>query len=48
MQLVGGKPSETTKWALSGFSNSVIWLIFIAYMFGLGYEKTGLGRRAFR
>jgi L-tartrate/succinate antiporter len=43
--LVGDKPSATVNWALSGFSNSTIWLIFIAYMFGLGYEKTGLGRR---
>ncbi|WP_198286870.1 anion permease, partial [Bacillus thuringiensis] len=25
--------------------NSVIWLIFAAFMFGTGYEKTGLGRR---
>jgi L-tartrate/succinate antiporter len=33
------------KWALSGFSNSTIWLIFGAFMFALGYEKTGLGRR---
>jgi L-tartrate/succinate antiporter len=33
------------KWALSGFSNSTIWLIFGAFMFSLGYEKTGLGRR---
>lgn len=31
--------------AVSGFSNSVIWLIFAAFMFGTGYEKTGLGRR---
>jgi len=45
LQLIGNKPSETTKWALSGFSNSTIWLIFVAYMFGLGYEKTGLGKR---
>lgn len=45
LQLVGDKPSATVNWALSGFSNSTIWLIFIAYMFGLGYEKTGLGRR---
>ncbi|PKU24755.1 anion permease [Telmatospirillum siberiense] len=40
-----GTPSESVKWALSGFSNSTVWLIFVAYMFGLGYEKTGLGRR---
>ncbi|MGD0498428.1 MAG: anion permease [Bryobacteraceae bacterium] len=32
-------------WALSGFSDSTVWLIFGAYMFALGYEKTGLGRR---
>jgi L-tartrate/succinate antiporter len=45
LQLVGDKPSAAVNWALSGFSNSTIWLIFVAYMFGLGYEKTGLGRR---
>jgi L-tartrate/succinate antiporter len=33
------------SWALSGFSNSTVWLIFGAFMFALGYEKTGLGRR---
>ena len=44
-QLIGDKPSAAVNWALSGFSNSTIWLIFVAYMFGLGYEKTGLGRR---
>ncbi|HYX63871.1 MAG TPA: DASS family sodium-coupled anion symporter, partial [Burkholderiales bacterium] len=32
-------------WALSGFSNSTVWLIFGAFMFALGYEKTGLGKR---
>ena len=32
-------------WALSGFSNSIVWLIFGAFMFALGYEKTGLGTR---
>jgi L-tartrate/succinate antiporter len=32
-------------WALSGFANSTVWLIFAAFMFALGYEKTGLGRR---
>ena len=40
-----GNPTESIKWALSGFSNSVIWLIFAAFMFALGYKKTGLGRR---
>lgn len=32
-------------WALSGFANASVWLVFAAFMFGLGYEKTGLGRR---
>ena len=32
-------------WALSGFSNTTVWLIFAAFMFALGYEKTGLGTR---
>jgi di/tricarboxylate transporter len=30
---------------LSGFSNTTVWLIFGAFMFALGYEVTGLGRR---
>lgn len=33
------------EWALSGFSNTTVWLIFGAFMFALGYDKTGLGRR---
>ena len=37
--------SQAIAWALSGFSNGTVWLIFIAFMFALGYEKTGLGRR---
>ncbi len=43
--LVGKTPAEATKWALSGFSNDAVWLIFAANMFALGYEATGLGRR---
>ncbi len=45
LHLIGDKPADSVKWALSGFSNNTVWLIFVAYMFGLGYEKTGLGRR---
>jgi L-tartrate/succinate antiporter len=42
----GFKPANASlTWALSGFSNSTVWLIFAAFMFALGYEKTGLGRR---
>jgi len=43
--LVGKTPGEATNWALSGFSNDAVWLIFAANMFALGYEATGLGRR---
>jgi L-tartrate/succinate antiporter len=42
----GFKPANASlSWALSGFSNTTVWLIFAAFMFALGYEKTGLGRR---
>ena len=43
--LVYTSPSQATNWALSGFANSTVWLVFAAYMFALGYSKTGLGRR---
>ena len=46
--LTSGKaPSagDAIKWCLSGFSNGTVWLIFAAFMFALGYEKTGLGKR---
>ena len=32
-------------WGLSGFSNTTVWLIFVAFMFAMGYEKTGIGKR---
>lgn len=38
----GGK---ALKWGLGGFSNPVVWLIFVAFMIGLGYQKSGLGKR---
>jgi L-tartrate/succinate antiporter len=37
--------SAAISWALSGFSNATVWLIFSAFVFSLGYEKTGLGKR---
>ncbi len=43
--LIGPKPADSIRWALSGFSNTTVWLIFGAFMFALGYEKTGLGKR---
>jgi L-tartrate/succinate antiporter len=42
----GFKPANAgLAWALSGFGNTTVWLIFAAFMFALGYEKSGLGRR---
>ncbi|MDR1741016.1 MAG: anion permease [Synergistaceae bacterium] len=46
--LADGKPANAAgalNWALSGFIDSTVWLIFVAYMFAMGYEKTGLGKR---
>jgi L-tartrate/succinate antiporter len=42
----GFNPARASlSWGLSGFANTTVWLIFGAFMFALGYEKTGLGRR---
>ncbi len=38
-------PAEALKWALAGFTNPTVWLIFGALVASMGYEKTGLGRR---
>ena len=43
--LVAAKPGDSIKWALSGFASNTAWLIFAAFMFAAGYEKSGLGRR---
>ena len=40
--------NASLTWALSGFSNSTVWLIFGAFMFALGYEKTEIGRASCR
>ena len=45
LNLVAANADDSIRWALSGFSNGTVWLIFVAFMFGLGYEKTGLGQR---
>ena len=37
--------ADAIKWGLSGFSDSTVWLIFAAFAIGLGYQKSGLGRR---
>lgn len=43
--LVYTAPADAIKWALSGFSDTTVWLIFAAFMFALGFSKSGLGRR---
>jgi L-tartrate/succinate antiporter len=43
--LVRDTPSAAAQWALSGFGNTIVWLIFAAFMFTVGYAQTGLGRR---
>jgi L-tartrate/succinate antiporter len=37
--------ASSLEWALAGFSSGTVWLVFSAFMFALGYEKTGLGKR---
>lgn len=43
--LVRDTPGASAQWALSGFGNTIVWLIFAAFMFTVGYAQTGLGRR---
>jgi L-tartrate/succinate antiporter len=44
-RLAAPTPEASLKLALGGFANGTVWLIFAAFMFALGYERTGLGRR---
>ncbi len=45
LRLVYASTSQSALWALSGFANGTVWLIFAAFIFSLGYSKTGLGKR---
>ncbi|MDR1285551.1 MAG: anion permease [Campylobacteraceae bacterium] len=36
---------KAIEWALTGFSNATVWLIFAAFMIGIGYQNSGLGKR---
>lgn len=42
---VESDPNRAVGWALTGFSNPTVWLIFGAYTLSIGYERSGLGRR---
>ena len=42
----GFRPANAAlTWALSGYSNSTVWLIFGAFILALAYSNTGLGHR---
>ncbi|SNT02913.1 anion permease [Tardiphaga sp. 37S4] len=45
MGYVEHDPNKSLRWMLSGFSESTVWLIVGAFVFSIGYRKSGLGRR---
>jgi len=45
MRYVNADMTQSINWALSGFADTTVWLIFGAFVFSMGYNKTGLGRR---
>ena len=45
MGYVESDPTKSLRWALSGFSESTVWLIVGAFVFAIGYRKSGLGKR---
>ncbi|MCL5951913.1 MAG: anion permease [Chloroflexi bacterium] len=45
MRYVNANIGTSISWALGGFSDTTVWLIFGAFVFSMGYNKTGLGRR---
>ena len=45
MGYVEHDPNKSLRWMLGGFSESTVWLIVGAFVFSIGYRKSGLGRR---
>ena len=45
MGYVEHEPNKSLRWMLGGFSESTVWLIVGAFVFSIGYRKSGLGRR---
>jgi citrate:succinate antiporter/L-tartrate/succinate antiporter len=45
MGYVDPEPGKSLRWVLSGFSESTLWLIVGAFVFSIGYRKSGLGKR---
>ena len=42
---IDSDPSRSLRWALSGFAENTVWLVVGAFIFAIGYRKSGLGRR---
>jgi citrate:succinate antiporter/L-tartrate/succinate antiporter len=38
-------PAKSIGWALGSFADTTVWLTFGAFLFAIGYRKSGLGRR---
>src|SRR3954454_20520331 len=38
-------PNKALRWMLNGFSEGTVWLIVGAFVFSIGYRKSGLGKR---
>ena len=45
MGYVESDPNKSLRWALGGFAESTVWLIVGAFVFAIGYRKSGLGKR---
>jgi citrate:succinate antiporter/L-tartrate/succinate antiporter len=45
MRYVHDDPLQSTAWALASFADTTVWLTFGAFLFAIGYRKSGLGRR---
>src|SRR5437764_9990044 len=45
MGYVEPDPNKSLRWMLGGFSESTVWLIVGAFVFAIGYRKSGLGKR---
>src|SRR5437762_7492919 len=45
MGYVEPDPNKSLRWMLSGFAENTVWLIVGAFVFAIGYRKSGLGKR---
>lgn len=45
LRYVDDDPTKSLAWALGSFADAAVWLTFGAFLFAIGYRKSGLGRR---